>query len=152
LRNKISALKLDGSDPSATGIKAYTNKFKMLVNQLKMAKEKWPDSKLKTEYLKNINLSDRHPLMVMKVICAAGAKIEFKDTYDHLILANATDEYKAEESNLARAHRGQTTEGIKGKHVPEIPEHVMKTAQDASSAKAAVSVVLKWKRIKNEEN
>ena len=152
LRNKITALKLDGSDPSVTGIKAYTNKFKMLVNRLKTAKEKWPDSKLKTEYLKNINLSDGHPLMVMKVICAADVKLKFKDTYERLILADATDEYEAEESNLARARRGQTTEGIKGKHVPEIPEHVLKAARDASSGKGAVSVILKWKRIKNEEN
>jgi len=152
LHNKISALKLDGSDPSVTGIKAYKNKSKMLVNRLKTAKEKWPDSKLKTEYLKNINLSDGHPLIVMKVICTANVKIKFKDTYDRLILADATDEYEAEESNLAQAHHGQTTEGIKGKYVPEIPEHILKTARDACSAKAAVSVILKWKRIKNEEN
>jgi len=90
--------------------------------------------------------------MVMKVICAADVKLKFKDTYDRLILANATDEYAAEESNLARARRGQTTEGIKGKHVPEIPKHVLKTARDASSTKAAVSVILKWKRIKNKKN
>jgi len=152
LRNKISALKLDGLDPSVTGIKAYTNKFKMLVNRLKMAKEKWSDSKLKTEYLKNINLSDGHPLMVMKVICTTDVKIKFKDAYDCLVLADATNEYKAEKSNLARARRCQTTEGIKSKHVPEIPEHVLKTAQNASKAKAAVSVILKSKHIKNKEN
>jgi len=152
LRNKISALKLDGSDPSVTSIKAYTNKYKMLINRLKTAKEKWSDSKLKTEYLKNVNLPDGHPLMVMKVICAADIKIKFKDTYERLILADATDEYETEESNLARARRGQTTEGIKGKNVPEIPEHVLKTAREMTSGKAAVSVILKWKRIKNEEN
>jgi len=106
LRNKISALKLDGSDPSVNGIKAHTNKFKMSVNWPKTAKEKWPNSKLKTECLKNINLSDGHPLMVMKVICAADAKIKFEDTCDRLILSDATDERKAEESNLARARQG----------------------------------------------
>jgi len=85
-------------------------------------------------------------------LCCLVWKIKFKDTYDRLILADATDEYEAEESNLARARRGQTTEGIKGKHVPEIPEHVLKTARDASSGKGAVSVILKWKRIRNKEN
>jgi len=66
----------------------------MLVNRLKTAKEKWPNSKLKTEHLKNVNLPDGHPLMVMKVICAADIKIKFKGTYEHLILADATNEYK----------------------------------------------------------
>jgi len=67
------------------------------------------------------------------VICAADVKIKFKDTYDRLILADATNEYEAEESNLARACRGQTTEGIKGKHVPEIPEHFFELPRSPSS-------------------
>ena len=90
--------------------------------------------------------------MVMKVICAADVKVKFKDTHDRLLLADATDACKAEEANLARARRGQTTEGIKGKQMPEIPEHVLKTARDARSGNGAVSVILKWKRIRNEEN
>ena len=152
LRNKISALKLDGSDPAVNTIKTYTNKFKMLATRLRLAKEKWPDSKLKTEYLKNINLSDGHPLMVMKVMCAADLSLNFKATHARMILAEASDDYESEESNMARARRGQTTEGIKGNQVPEIPDHVLKTARGANNAAAAVSVILKWKRIKNEEN
>ena len=102
--------------------------------------------------LKNISLSDGHPLMVTKVLCATDSKLKFKPTINRLILADATDAEESEESNRARSRRAPDTGGIKGKHVPEIPDHVLKTARNALDADGAVSVILKWKRIKNTED
>ena len=153
LRDRIDALKLDGSDISAAGIKAYTNQYKMLVEKLSTAKEKWPDPKVKSFYLKNINLADGHPLMVAKLMCSMDTKLKFKETVDKLILADSADANESEESNRARSRRApENTGGITGKLVPEIPDHVLKAARAARNAQGAVALILKWKRIKNDEN
>ena len=152
MRNRISALKLDGSDSSAPSIKAYTNDFKKLVEKLKTAKEKWTNSKQKTEYLKNINLPHGHPLMIMKVICASETGIRFQETVQRLILAAASDDAETAESRRAKSRRALETEGIEGTLVPRIPEHVLKAARNADSAHAAVELILQWKQVRNDED
>ena len=152
LRDRISVLKLDGLDSSAPSIRAYTNDFKKLVEKLKTAKEKWTDSKRKTEYLKNIKLPHGHPLMIMKAICASETGIKFQETVNRLILAEATDDAKSAESRRAKSRRALETEGITGTLVPKIPEHVLKAARNADSAHAAVELILQWKQVRNDDD
>ena len=105
LRNKISALRFDGSDSSVASIQAHTNDFKMLCARLKLAKEVWKDAKLKQEYLRNIQLAGDHPLMVIKTICSSDDKCTFKKTIQRLLRTDGQDSLEQNEQQSARARR-----------------------------------------------
>ena len=51
---QLSTLKYNSKPDSFPSIQAYTNEFKLLLDQLHMDKEKWTAGKLKQKYLRNI--------------------------------------------------------------------------------------------------
>ena len=151
LRNKISALRFDGSDSSVASIQAYTNDFKMLYARLKLAKEVWKDAKLKQEYLRNIQLAGDHPLMVIKTICSSDDKSTFKKTIERLLRTDGQDSLEQNEQQNARARRVNDSSTQGSNTVPNIPDHVVECARNCATSRQAVGVILKWKKIKNEE-
>ena len=55
---QFSALKYSNEPTGSSSIQAYTNEFKLLVDRLRMAKDKCMVGKLNEEYLRNIQATE----------------------------------------------------------------------------------------------
>ena len=75
---QLSALKYNNEPNSSPSIQAYTNDFKLLAGQLRMAKEKWSTGNLKQEYLRNIQTTEGSSIVTIKTLYVADETIHYK--------------------------------------------------------------------------
>ena len=101
----MSALKYNNEPDSLPSIQAYTNEFKLLVDQLRMAKEKWTAGKLKQEYLRNIQDTEGSSIMTIKNLCVADDTIYYKQTVEKLLKTALHGDFDQDKHQRGRSWR-----------------------------------------------
>ena len=150
---QLSALKYNNEPNSFPSIQAYTNKFKLSVDWLHMAKEKWTEGKLKQEYLRNIQATEGSSIMTIKTLCVADDTINYKKTVEKLLKTTLHGDFGQDEHQRGPSWR--LPDHSKGKTnsdgaIPSIPGHLLYLIRKGNGSQAA-GLVLKWKKIWNEE-
>ena len=149
----MSTLKYNNKLNSLLSIQAYTNEFKLLVDQLRMAKEKWTADKLKQEYLRNIQATEGSSIMTIKTLCVANDTIHYTQTMYKLLKTALHDDFDQDEQQRGRPQRH--TDHSKGNTksdgaIPRIPGLLLDLMRKGNGSQAA-GLILKWKNICNEE-
>ena len=90
---QFSALKYNNEPDISPSIQAYTNKFKLLVDQLRMAKDNWTAGKLKQEYLWNIQATEVSSIITIKTLYVADDTMNYKKTVDKLLKTDLHDNF-----------------------------------------------------------
>ena len=150
---QLSALKYNNETDISTSIHAYTNKFKLLVEKLCMAKEKWMAGKLNQEYLQNIQATECSSIMTIKTLCVTDDTINYKKMVDKLLKTALHDDFDQEKQQRGRYRR--LPDHSKGKTningaITSIPCHLLDLIRKGDGLQAA-GLILKWKNIWNEE-
>ena len=152
LRMQLSALKYSNEPDSSPSIQAYTNKFKLLVDQLRMAKEKWTAGNLKKESLRNIQATEGSSIMTIKTLCVVDDTINYKKTVEKLLKTALHDDFDQDKQQRGRSWRlpGHSKRKTKSDGaITIIPGHLLDLIRKGNGSQAA-GLILKWKNIWNE--
>ena len=149
----MSALKCNNEPGGYPSIQEYTNKFKVLVDRLILAKEKGTAGKLNQEYLQNIQATKGSSIMTINTLCVADDTINYKKTVDELLktaLHDNFDQYKQQRGRSRRLPDHSKGVTKSDGSIPRVPGHILDLIRKVTEQQAA-GLFLKWKKLWNEE-
>ena len=93
-----------------------------------MANEKWSAGKIKKEYLRNIQTTERSSIITIKTLCVDEDTIHYKETVDKLLKTSLHDDFDQDKQQRGRSRRlpdhskGDTkSDGA----IPSVPIHLL---------------------------
>ena len=93
-----------------------------------MAKEIWLAGKIKQEYLRNIQTTERSSIITIKTLCVSDNTIHYKETVDKLLKTSLHDNFDQDKQQKCRSQR--LTDHSKGDTksdgaIPSVPIHLL---------------------------
>ena len=149
---QLSSFKYNNKPDSSPSIQAYTNKFKLLVDRLRMDKEKWTAGKLKQEYLLNIQATEGSSIMNINTLYVADDTIHYKQTVDKLLktaIQDEIDQEKQQRRSYQRLPGHSKGDTKRNGSIPSIPGHLLDLMKKGNGLQAS-GLILKWRNIWNE--
>ena len=132
-------MKYSKESDSVASLQAYTNDYRLLVTKLKSNKENWTKAKLKQEYLRNIQLAEGHPIMVIKTVCEADDKMSYRQCVDKIIYIYNQENSMNDEQQSVRYRRTNDHSrkySNSDRVFPSVPYHLVESMRDGTGQQA----------------